>query len=98
MGTGYDLPDRVERKLAALAGRYGVKKLILFGSRARGENTKRSDVDPAVFGGDFEGFYFGVRKNMPSLLTFDMVEADNGISEELKKEIDRDGVVLYEKT
>ena len=28
---------------------------------------------------------------------FDVIDMDSGISEELKKEIERDGVVIYEK-
>jgi predicted nucleotidyltransferase len=36
------------RKLAALCRRYGVKKLSLFGSAARGELTRGSDVDLMV--------------------------------------------------
>ena len=42
---GYDLPERV-------AKRYSVRKVILFRSRARGNNTERSDIDIAVYGGD----------------------------------------------
>ena len=28
---------------------------------------------------------------------FDVIDLDSGISDELRKEIDRDGVVIYEK-
>ena len=31
------------------------------------------------------------------ILMFDVIDMDSGISEELKKEIERDGVVIYEK-
>ena len=31
------------------------------------------------------------------LLSFDVVEADKSISEELKQEIEKDGVIIYEK-
>lgn len=34
---------------------------------------------------------------MHSLLSFDVVEADKQISEELKQEIEKDGVIIYEK-
>ena len=34
--------------------KHSVKKVILFGSRARGDNTERSDIDIAVYGGDFD--------------------------------------------
>ncbi len=67
-----------------------------FGSRARGTNTERSDIDIAVYGGDFDGFTGILRKNTFSLM-FDIVQADVSISDELKEEIEKDGVVIYEK-
>ena len=48
--------------------------------------------------GDFEYFYWDVKENMYSLLMFDVVQADVEISDELKQEIERDGVIIYEKT
>ena len=63
----------------------------------RGNNTERSDVDIAVYGGDFDSFYWDIKENIHSLLMFDVINADASISEELKKEIKKDGVVIYEK-
>ena len=93
----YNLPDRVLRELSSFAQKYSVTKIILFGSRARGTNTERSDIDIAVYGGDFDSFYWDVKENIYSLLMFDVVQADVSISDELKKEIEKDGVVIYEK-
>ena len=93
----YNLPDRVLRELSSFAQKYSVTKIILFGSRARGTNTERSDIDIAVYGGDFDGFYWDVKEKINSLLMFDIVQADSSISDELKKEIEKDGVVIYEK-
>ena len=93
----YHLPDRIVRELCSFAQRYAVTKIVLFGSRARGTNTERSDVDIAVYGGDFDSFYWDVKENIHSLLMFDVVQADATISDELKKEIAKDGVVIYEK-
>ena len=95
---GYDLPDRVLRELSFYARKYSVTRIILFGSRARGTNTKRSDIDIAVYGGDFDSFYWDVKEKIHSLLMFDIIEADASISEELKQEIEKDGVTIYEKT
>ena len=94
----YNLPDRILRELSLFAKKYSVTKIILFGSRARGTNTERSDIDIAVYGGDFEHFYWDVKENVPSLLMFDVVQADEKISDELKQEIERDGITIYEKT
>ena len=93
----YNLPERVLRDISSIARKHSVTKVILFGSRARGTNTERSDIDIAVYGGDFDSFYWDIKENVHSLLMFDVIEADSSISEELKKEIEKDGVVLYEK-
>ena len=94
----YNLPDRVLRELYFFAQKYSIEKLVLFGSRARGTNTERSDIDIAVYGGDFDSFYWDVKEKIHSLLMFDIIEADEPISEELKQEIEKDGVTIYEKT
>ena len=93
----YNLPDRVLRELSFFAKKYSVEKMILFGSRARGTNTERSDIDIAVYGGEFDHFYWDVKENIHSLLMFDIVQADKAISDELKQEIEKDGVTIYEK-
>ena len=93
----YNLPDRVLRELSSFAQKYSIDKIILFGSRARGTNTERSDIDIAVYGGNFDGFYWDVKEKIHSLLMFDIVQADNPISNELEKEIKKDGVIIYEK-
>lgn len=71
--------------------------MILFGSRARGTNGERSDIDLAVSGGDPLNFYYDLEEEVRTLLFFDVVDLDRGISSELQREIDRDGVVMYEK-
>ena len=93
----YNLPDRILRELSAFAQKYSVARIILFGSRARGTNTERSDIDIAVYGGDFDRFYWDDKEKIHSLLMFDIVQADAAISDELKQEIEREGVIIYEK-
>ncbi len=93
----YSLPDRVLKDIFRFAKKYSITRVILFGSRARGTNTERSDIDIAVYGGDFDSFYWDIKENVHSLLMFDVVEVDAGISEELEEEIRKDGVIIYEK-
>lgn len=92
-----NIPKRVLIDLCRYAKENNISKIILFGSRARGTNTERSDIDIAVSGGNFENFYWQVMENIHSLLTFDIIELDKGISEELQLELDNEGVVIYEK-
>lgn len=93
----YDLSERLAGEISRFARSAGVEKIVLFGSRARGNNTERSDVDLAVYGGDFDSFYWNIQENVHSLLMFDLVNVDEGISRDLEEEIERDGIVLYEK-
>lgn len=93
----YNLPDRILRELSSFAKEHSITKIILFGSRARGTNTERSDIDIAVYGGDFDSFYWDVKEKTHSLLMFDIVQADASVSAELKEEIEKDGIVIYEK-
>lgn len=93
----YDLEKRVEEDIIKLAKKNNIKKVILFGSRARCDNSERSDIDLAVSGGSSLDFYFDLEEEAWTLLMFDVVDLDKGISDELKTEIDRDGVLLYEE-
>ncbi|MCD8195828.1 MAG: nucleotidyltransferase domain-containing protein [Lachnospiraceae bacterium] len=93
----YHIPDRVLRDLTAIAEKHEVQRITLFGSRARGTHTERSDIDIMVQDGDFDGFYWDVRENVHSLLSFDVIDGNKKISDELREEIEREGVVIYEK-
>lgn len=93
-----NISERVMKDIVVFAKKNSVNKITLFGSRARGTNSKRSDIDIAVYGGDFDSFYRDIKEQVYSLLSFDIVDASKGISDELKKEIERDGIVIYEKT
>lgn len=92
-----NIPGRVLRDISAFSRKNGIHKVILFGSRARGTHTERSDIDLAVSGGDFETFYWDIMEKVHSLLSFDLVNLDSQISDGLKKEIERDGILIYEE-
>lgn len=93
----YNVPERVMRDIAVLSREYDIQKVILFGSRARGTHTDRSDIDLAVSGGNIAAFSLDIDEKVHTLLMFDVVDLDGHISEELQKEIARDGIVIYEK-
>jgi predicted nucleotidyltransferase len=92
-----DLKDRVISDIKALAEKCNVNKVILFGSRARGTNHSRSDIDLAIEGGDTTEFKLSVDEELWTLLFIDVVVLNDNTSHELLDEIKRDGVVLYEK-
>lgn len=91
------LPNRVLNTIRLFAEKHKVQKVILFGSRARGTHTERSDIDIAVVGGDFDAFYWDIKENTHSLLMFDIVNMDESTSDDLREEIEKDGIMIYEK-
>lgn len=92
-----NIPENVIKEIADNAAKCDVEKVILFGSRARGTNGERSDIDLAVTGGNFGEFCFAMDEQVNTLLMFDVVDMNSCKSAELISEIERDGVVLYEK-
>ncbi len=78
-----------------------IQKIILFGSRARGDHDERSDIDLAVFAQkpfeDFFDFQYKIENVVPTLLKFDIVLIEPNTDKALLHEISKDGVLLYEK-
>ena len=89
-----NLSPKLEREIIFQARRFGVKKLILFGSRARGTNHERSDIDLAALGGDVAEFADALEE-LDTLLSFDVVDLDANITPDFQAEIARDGIILH---
>ena len=87
----------VIREICELAKKYNVDRVVLFGSRARGDYKRVSDIDLAVSGGNFAGFALDVDEETSTLLKFDIVNLDGSVQKELRDSIEREGRVLYEK-
>ncbi|HIS79926.1 MAG TPA: nucleotidyltransferase domain-containing protein [Candidatus Scatomonas merdavium] len=89
--------EQVIQEIRALAQKYHVQKVILFGSRARGDHRRTSDIDLAVKGGEFERFALDVEEETSTLLKYDIVDLDSELPPELRESIQKEGIVLYEK-
>lgn len=87
----------VIEEIRNFARKYQVKKVILFGSRARGDYKRTSDIDIAVSGGEFAEFALDVEEETSTLLEFDIVNLDREMQDELREAIEREGKLLYEK-
>lgn len=87
----------VLEEITDLAKKYGLTRVILFGSRARGDYKKTSDIDLAVSGGNITRFTLDVEDETSTLLFFDVVNLDGSVQEELRESIEREGRLLYEK-
>ncbi|MBQ7883958.1 MAG: nucleotidyltransferase domain-containing protein [Phascolarctobacterium sp.] len=93
----YGLKKELIESIRQLASKYNIRKVLLFGSRARGDFKERSDIDLAVSGGDVIAFSFAVDEETPTLLMFDIVNLDENVQQELLDSIGKESVVLYEK-
>ena len=74
-----------------------VERLCVFGSRARGDYRRTSDVDLAIYGGNAANFSADVEEYVDTLLSFDYVDMNSGIQDELREVIEKEGIVIYEK-
>lgn len=90
--------ENVYAQIREFAAAAGVRKVILFGSRAKGTARPKSDIDLAVSGcPDFNTFEDHLQNDLWSLLKLDVINLDEPISELLRRKIERSGKVLYEK-
>jgi len=97
--------DRVDRiVLPALRGSIaafpGVERILLFGSRAKGDAGARSDIDIAVACPDADTRTWldicRVAEEAETLLKIDLVRLED-TDQEFRRRIEREGKVLYER-
>lgn len=92
-----NLKESIIGEIKDLAIKCGVEKVILFGSRARGDNKERSDIDLAIEGGNATLFAVEADEKIQTLLMFDIVDLGGFVQDELRQSIEREGKVIYEK-
>ena len=92
--------EEIQEKVIPVAKKYGVKKLWLFGSYARGEADAESDVDFLIDGGKIRGMikYFGFVLDLEEVFQCHVdVVMDGSSDKEFLTEIKNDEVLLYEE-
>lgn len=90
-----NVSDKLLQQIVQFAKKCELSRVVLFGSRARGTNRERSDVDLAVTGKNVSDFQFMLEDEADSLLSFDVVDMETIVSQKLKQNIEREGVCLY---
>ncbi len=96
----YSIPENIVFEIRKIGREYSVDRIIAFGSRARGDNGDRSDIDLAINARDAREYYDvkDALNRIDTLLSFDLVDLNSdSVSRDLIDEIQRDGVVVYEK-
>lgn len=89
--------EQVIYEICSLAQKYNIQKVILFGSRARGDYRRTSDIDLAVQGGEFEKFALDVDEETSTLLKYDIIDLSRELQPELLESIQKEGIIIYEK-
>ncbi|MEG0273395.1 MAG: nucleotidyltransferase domain-containing protein [Hydrogenoanaerobacterium sp.] len=93
------MQDLILHSLSNTAIKYSADKIILFGSRARGNNRPNSDYDIAVFGmpDSNQPLFWADVEDISTLLKFDIVFVTDTTNKKLIENIKKDGVILYAK-
>lgn len=87
----------VLEEIRAFAQDCGLEQVILFGSRARGDHSRASDIDLAVLGGRVAAFALAVKEDTSTLLDFDVIDLGQPLQQSLLEAIRKEGITLYEK-
>lgn len=91
--------DEIKKISIPVARKYGVKKLALFGSYARGEQSDASDIDFLIDKGKIRGWeFFGFVNDLESGLNVPVdVLTYEALKESFIADAVKDEVVLYER-
>lgn len=95
------LKGTLVQEIVSFGGKYAIEKIVLFGSRARGDNKERSDIDLAIFlgpGFSQEGLIASEVAELDTLLKIDLIFVKPEMDSDLLQNIKREGVVLYERS
>ena len=96
-----------DKKLLNAMGGYfklfpDIDKVVLFGSRARGDNAERSDYDIAVYGKlaafDKVKIRSYIDEELPTLHKIDLIFMADQTNSEFISNIENEGVKIYEKS
>lgn len=78
-----------------------IEKAVLFGSRARGDNTEKSDYDIAVYGELASADKTFLRSvfddELPTLHKIDLIFMSEQVKSDFTDSIEREGKSIYEK-
>jgi uncharacterized protein len=98
-----DFPRRaLIEDLARRLGRHpAVERVWLFGSRARGDNFERSDIDlaieaPGIDRGEWTKLHLDLEEDADTLLLIDFVLIDD-LPKSFRHRVHREGRLLYER-
>ena len=96
MDNKKNLPSEITPHFARYSS---IEKAVLFGSRARGDNTERSDYDIAVYGDLTHSERVKLRyicdEELPTLHKIDLIFMQEQSPSKFTENIEKEGVKIY---
>lgn len=92
----YGLSEEVYKKVKNVVDKYSMYKFKIFGSRARGDYKKNSDIDIVISNCTDDRQKYKIKNDFDLLdipYTIDVLFIEEISKEELLKSIERDGIV-----
>ncbi len=96
----YNLSEKLINEIIDVCNKYSnVKKVVLFGSRARKDNSDRSDIDLAVyFNYETNNDFLFDLSEIETLLKVDITVISSTLDEKFLANIEKEGVTIWENT
>lgn len=91
--------EDIINEIKKIASKEKLNKVILFGSRARNDNSERSDIDLAVYTDNIQSYnnFLQALDDIETLLKFDVTLIEEDMNEEFLNSIAKEGKIIYEK-
>lgn len=100
MNNNFGLSERtIEELLKYFSSKPEIEKVLIYGSRAKGSFHIGSDIDFAIWTEDSDKIstYLWELDELSTPYKFDVTDYKNLNHSEMKNNIDRDGILFYER-
>ena len=97
----YNLDKKLIQSIQRIGQSYAIERIVLFGSRARGDYKPASDIDLAVYPlPEFKnrGRMTSDFDDLNTLLKIDLLFINEQNDPQLLEDIEREGILIYEQT
>ncbi|ADY57468.1 DNA polymerase beta domain protein region [Syntrophobotulus glycolicus DSM 8271] len=94
------LNTELVQSIQEIGQKYAVEKIVLFGSRAKGDYKPASDIDLAIFllpEFNSKGYLTSDLEDLNTLLKIDITFINEHTDPKLLENIKREGISLYER-
>lgn len=98
-----NIEQKILTQITQKASKYKeIQKVILFGSRARGDHKASSDIDLAIIPSNKQGFsqlyqFIADIEEIETLYKFDILLVDKHLDKKLRENIEQEGKIIMEK-